>query len=328
MTAVAEDFDFVVNAIEKNYAGFPSKVTDLRLSEYVSLKASLRDAYLSAEDPKECEELLKAFLSFFNDKHISIQANGKTLSKAGATEQKPFLQRIDGDTALVCIPSFLPENYEAISNLIQEQHEVLTNTPYLVIDLRGNGGGSDECFNALLPYVCPEFIEVVGVDVRATLDNIEYLNDLTTIHDFPEEALLQIKSLTALMSKSLGGFVKMVPTQTLELGDVFTKPQKVAICIDKGCASSTEQFLILAVQSPKVILFGENTAGCIDYSNVVSAATPSNNWTLSYPISRSKRIPLNQIDGRGIEPHYRMDTESKELINDVVKHLHSHVGQN
>lgn len=328
MTAVANDFDFVVDAIEKNYAGFPSKLNDPRLNEYVSIKTSLRDTFLGTEDPRERENLLKEFLAFFNDKHISIHAKGRTVGEAGATEQKPSFERIDSDTVLICIPSFLPENYEAINQLIQEQHEVLVSTINLVIDLRGNGGGSDECFNPLLPYVCPQSIEVVGVDVRATLDNIEYLSDLTTVHDFPEEALLQIKSLTALMSESLGSFVEMVPTQTVELANVFAKPQKVAICVDKGCASSTEQFLIFAVQSPKVILFGENTAGCIDFSNVVSAPTPSNNWTLSYPISRSKRIPLNQIDGRGIEAHYRMDTESKELINDVVKHLHSHVGQN
>jgi C-terminal processing protease CtpA/Prc len=326
MTAVANDFDFVVDAIEKNYAGFPSKVIDLRVSEYVSLKASLRDAYLSTEDPKECEDLLRAFLAFFNDKHISIQANGRTAGEGGAFKQKPFFERIDGDTALICIPSFLPENYEAINNLIQEHHEVLTNTTNLVIDLRGNGGGSDDCFNALLPYVCPESIEVVGADVRATQGNIEYLNDLIKVHEFPEEALLQIKSLTALMSESLGSFVEMVPTQTVELANVFTRPKKVAICVDKGCASSTEQFLIFAVQNPKTILFGETTAGCIDFSNVVSAPTPSNNWILSYPISRSKRIPFNQIDGHGIEPHFRMDTESKELINDVVKQLHSNVG--
>jgi len=326
MKNATNDFDFVVDSIENNYAGFPSKVTDLRISDYASLKVSLRDAYANTEDSKEQEELLNAFLAFFNDMHISIQTNGKTPEVADGTEQWPSFKRIDGDTVLLCIPSFLPEYYEPINNLIEEHHEVLVSTPNLIIDVRGNGGGSDECFNSLLPYVCPESIEVVGADVRATQDNIDYLNDLTTIHEFPEETLLQIKTWTALMAENLGDFVEMVPTQTIELGEVFSKPQKVAICIDKGCASSTEQFLIFALQSPKVILFGENTAGCIDFSNVVPTETPSKNWTLSYPISRSKRIPLNQIDGHGIEPHIRLDTESKELIDTVMKHLHDVVG--
>ena len=321
MKATINDFDFVVDTIEKNYAGFPSKVTESNLSEFESLTTSLRDSFLNAEDHKRKEELINAFLAFFNDKHISIRANEATPIETGSTELKPSFRRIDGDTVLISIPSFLPVNYEAINNLIQEQHEVLTNTPNLILDLRGNGGGSDECFNSLLPYVCPESIKVIGADVRSTQGNIDYLRDLTTIHELPEEALLQIKALTALMAENLGGFVEMVPTQTIELGEVFAKPLKVAICIDKECASSTEQFLIFALESPKVVLFGENTAGCIDFSNIVPAQTPSKNWTLFYPISRSKRIPSKQIDGHGIEPHFRIDTESKELIDEVVKHL-------
>jgi C-terminal processing protease CtpA/Prc len=321
VNASSNDFDFVIDTIEKNYAGFPSKVTGQSLSAYTAHTSALRKSYVGAKDYAEQEELLKAFLSYFNDKHISIQSNSTTPAEAEDTESYPYFEKIDEETVLIRIPSFLPRYYEAINELIQEHHEVLTNTPNLVLDLRGNGGGSDECFSALLPYVCPESINVVGADVRATQGNIEYLRELTKIHEFPEDALSQINDLTELMAKSLGGFVEMVPTQTMPLGEVFAKPQKVAICIDEKCASSTEQFVIFALESPKVTLFGENTAGCIDFSNVVPAQTPSKNWTLFYPISRSKRIPLHQIDGLGIEPHVRLDTESKVVINDVVKHL-------
>ena len=168
MKATMNDFDFVIDTIENNYAGFPSKVTESNLRDFKSFTISLRDKYLNTEDHKRKEELLNAFLAFFNDKHISIRANEENPIVTGSTELKPSFRRIDGDTVLISIPSFLPENYEAINNLIQEQHEVLTNTPNLILDLRGYGGGSDECFNSLLPYVCPESIKVVGADVRAT----------------------------------------------------------------------------------------------------------------------------------------------------------------
>jgi C-terminal processing protease CtpA/Prc len=77
----------------------------------------------------------------------------------------------------------LPKYYEAINELIQEHHEVLINTPNLVLDLRGNGGGSDQCFNILLPYVCPESINVVGADVRATQGNIDWTIFCFTKHN-------------------------------------------------------------------------------------------------------------------------------------------------
>ncbi len=321
MTAELNDFDFVVDTIERNYAGFPSKVTGQTQIAFTAHTAAIRKSYLDAKDHAEQEKLLNAFLDYFNDKHISIQANLTTSVEVDDTESYPYFEKIDEEAVLIRIPSFLPKYYEAINELIQEHHEVLTNTPNLVLDLRGNGGGSDQCFNILLPYVCPESINVVGADVRATQGNIEYLRELTKIHEFSEDALSQINDLTEIMAKSLGGFVEMVPTQTISLGEVFAQPQKVAICIDKKCASSTEQFLIFALESPKVTLFGENTAGCIDFSNLVPAQTPSKNWTLFYPISRSKRIPSKQIDGFGIEPHIRLDTESEVFINEVVRYL-------
>jgi C-terminal processing protease CtpA/Prc len=321
VTAELNDFDFVVDTIERNYAGFPSKVTGQTQIAFTAHTAAIRKSYLDAKDHAEQEKLLNAFLDYFNDKHISIQANLTTSVEVDDTESYPYFEKIDEEAVLIRIPSFLPKYYEAINELIQEHHEVLTNTPNLVLDLRGNGGGSDQCFNILLPYVCPESINVVGADVRATQGNIEYLRELTKIHEFSEDALSQINDLTEIMAKSLGGFVEMVPTQTISLGEVFAQPQKVAICIDKKCASSTEQFLIFALESPKVTLFGENTAGCIDFSNLVPAQTPSKNWTLFYPISRSKRIPSKQIDGFGIEPHIRLDTESEVFINEVVRYL-------
>jgi C-terminal processing protease CtpA/Prc len=325
MNTATNDFAFVVETIEKNYAGFPSKVTEITLNAYSVLKASLRDSFLTNEDPKKREEAIRAFIAFFKDKHISIQANGETQEETNGIEQRPTLEKLDGDTVLICIPSFMPEHYESIEKLIQDHHELLTTKTNLVLDLRGNGGGSDSCFNPLLPYVCSESIEVVGADVRATQGNIEYLQDLAKLHEFPEESLNQIKALSALMAQHLGGFVEMVPTQKIDLGETFDKPERVAICIDKNCASSTEQFLIFALQSPKVTLFGENTAGCIDFSNVVPAQTPSGNFTIFYPISRSKRIPLHQIDGHGIDPHVPMDPGSKDLISEVVRHLHADI---
>lgn len=325
MKAAVNDFNFVVDTIEKNYSGFPSKVTELTLNAYSVLKASLRDAFLNNEDLKKQEEAIGEFIAFFNDKHISIRVNGETQEETNGIEQRPTFEKLDEDTVLLCIPSFMPEYYESIEKLIQDHHEQLTTATNLVLDLRGNGGGSDSCFNPLLPYVCTKSLNVVGADVRATQGNIEYLQDLAKLHEFPEESLDQIKALTALMAQHLGGFVEMVPTQKIDLGEVFDKPEKVAICIDKNCASSTEQFLIFALQSPKVSLFGENTAGCIDFSNVVPAQTPSGKFTIFYPISRSKRIPLQQIDGHGIEPHVPMDPGCRDLVSEVVRTLHADI---
>ena len=111
MTAELNDFDFVVDTIEKNYAGFPSKVTGQTQTAFTAHATALRKSYMDAKDYAEQEKLLSAFLDYFDDKHISIQANSTTPVDAENNESYPKFQRIDEESVLIRIPSFLPKYY-------------------------------------------------------------------------------------------------------------------------------------------------------------------------------------------------------------------------
>jgi hypothetical protein len=52
---------------------------------------------------------------------------------------------------------------------------------------------------------------------------------------------------------------------------------------------SCEQFLLMAQQSRKVTIYGEPTAGILDFGNVRSATMPGGTLRLFYPTTRSKR---------------------------------------
>lgn len=70
MSIETSDFDFVVQTIEKNYAGFTSKINEHKQNEFAFLTTSLRDLFLNTEDPQLREELLNNFLAcrrFSND---------------------------------------------------------------------------------------------------------------------------------------------------------------------------------------------------------------------------------------------------------------------
>ena len=95
MNAAPIDFDFVVDTIEKNYAGFPSKVTGLTQTAFTAHTAALRKSFADAKDYPEQEKLLNAFLDYFNDKHISIQSNSTTPVEAEENESYPYFEKID-----------------------------------------------------------------------------------------------------------------------------------------------------------------------------------------------------------------------------------------
>ena len=87
---------------------------------------------------------------------------------------------------------------------------------------------------------------------------------------------------------------------------MLDRPRVVAILVDGGCASSCEQFLLMARQSRKVTIYGTNSGGVLDYGNVRSTQMPGSTLVLSRPIHRSRRLPNDPVDNIGIPPHVRI----------------------
>lgn len=83
-----------------------------------------------------------------------------------------------------------------------------------------------------------------------------------------------------------------------------------------GAGSSGEQFILDARQSRKVTLMGQhNSAGVLDFSNVVSMPMPSGRLELSWPISRSLRLPEESVDLNGIAPHILIPPTEPDPVN-------------
>ncbi len=80
------------------------------------------------------------------------------------------------------------------------------------------------------------------------------------------------------------------------------RPARVAVLVDRDCASSCEEFLLAARQSFHVKLIGRNSEGALDYSNLRLHALPSGVRQLQYATSRSARLPQLQVDLGGIMP--------------------------
>jgi hypothetical protein len=223
-------------------------------------------------------------------------------------------KKLDDKTLYIKISNFGTSNAKNIDSVFKVNEEALKNMPYLVLDLRNNGGGADYTYEPILPYVYTNPVRSIGVDVFATETNIagwkKYLED----KDMPDENKKSISGTIEQMEANKGKWVNIADDYVDSARKPLHYPSKVVILIDKGCASTTEQFLLYARQSSKVILAGENTSGTLDYSNVVAAPFVCMPYVLQYSSSKSRRLNINQgIDNIGIKPDKQLDPKDDWL---------------
>ena len=228
-----------------------------------------------------------------------------------------FLRRLSERTLWLRIPDFNDSRAAPLRELIAANREALASTPNLIIDLRNNGGGSDYVYAPLVPLLYTRPIVTIGMEMRASTDNIALRQEVADRirADAPDNAA-QIEAQNRLMRERLGQYVMPDPRPfEIERHEaVLPFPRRVAVLID-GAGSTGEQFLLLARQSRKATLFGQrNSAGVLDFANVVAMSTPSGRYRLQWATSRSLRLPQDPVDPDGIAPDIRIPDVERDPV--------------
>ena len=309
------DFEFAVQVIENDYAGFSSKVTEQKQIEYDKLKLSLRTAISKGENENDC---IGRYISWFNDAHLYYQTSqldkGKNYNYVPATIAK----KVDAHTFLIRVSSFGAGEEQSVANMV-EQYKT-SGCENLIIDIRCNGGGVDDAFLPLIDLIYTH---------KGVLDGVEWLSSKNNIKAFKESiSKMSNEGIRAYYNKICekmelhpGKFVDDgKPSMEFIRNVVSELPSKVAIVIDGNVASSAEQFVIHAKACcDKVMIYGkDNTMGVLDFSNRISINLPNSNAELYYPISRSKRLPDRGIDETGIEPDVRITLPYPETVDTEI----------
>ncbi len=233
---------------------------------------------------------------------------GKTPERPAGKYEPVASRKLSDKTLYIKISSFSPGNAKNIDSVLRVNENALKTTPNLVLDLRDNGGGADYTYSPLLDYVYTNPVHHTGVSIFATEENIKgwkkYLDD----DDRSTESKNSITGIINQMENNKGKWVSVSDDAVLSDYKKLEGPAKIVILINKGCASSTEQFLLFARQSSKVIFMGQNTSGTLDYSNVIETPFSCMPYTLRYSSSRSRRLDKNEgIDNIGIKPNYYLN---------------------
>jgi hypothetical protein len=242
------------------------------------------------------------------------------------TPRAPAFTALDPEHVVLSIPSHSPEHRAVLDSLLARHHADIVAARVLILDIRGNEGGSAGFTYPLRPYYWAEPLRAAPAAampvVLASQQNRRYFEG------WGASAALQ--ELLGRMDAAPG---ELVPfrTDTAQPATIrvaaHAGPAHVAVLMDRHVVSAGESFVQEARRSPRVTLFGENTGGVLDYANVsiVRLACASRGLALGYPlIAASAALPAGGINNIGIPPDVMIDADDVDPFRRIIEHYARH----
>ena len=322
------DFEYIHAAISQDYAGYPDRLRE-SASTIGLLTDSVRAATVQAPSDSVCTALLQRWLAPFSahDRHLQLWQPRVGPAAAGASgggvaQGRPSVALPDDSTVVLTLPSFNERYKPTIDSLIGAHWNRLLASPFLVIDVRDNGGGATRSYAALLPLLYTNVIPRDGMDFWVSERNLAMVRATATDAGAPPGLRAQAAKLLPGMEKSVGRFFAMGDADSLRFDTVHVAPRAVAVLTGAGCASSCEQFVLDALHSTKVVVMGvQPTAGFLDYGNVLTVTPPAGIRRLAYATSRSRRLPARPMDHTGIVPQVLIPREEADRVAFATRYL-------
>ncbi|GAB3502293.1 hypothetical protein GCM10027341_30110 [Spirosoma knui] len=320
-----------VDKVSRIYAGFDDKVTTATRSSYEQLLRTARLKAKQAKTQRECRDVLKRYTSFFRDSHVFILWNesaAKPITSAEAYKDRTDLvelKPLNKEYVYVKLAVFNQREVDKLDSLLRANVSLLANTPNLIFDLRGNGGGNASTSDEMIKLIYTNPIVYPAWDYRSSDERIKaatkelesYQKDTVANAFFYQRAKQLLRDLKA----KPGGMVREGEdlTRTVEVSPTAA-PQRIAFLIDKGCASSTEFFVFEGKQSKKVTLFGTNTHGVMDYGSDQNFDLCDGRFNLAVPWGRNGWVRQFRIDNVGFAPDVNIPSTETDWIGFVQRY--------
>lgn len=235
-------------------------------------------------------------LNIGNMKYINV-LKADSLEQQLLEVSRPLFFKLSDKTALLRVPSFNIDQKEAIDALIESNKETILSHENLIVDLRGNTGGYDTSWDGIIPFIYTNPIKTTGMGFYSTPLNREvYFKNYSFLQRVADHKFIRNAK------KNDGKYVARDSAFVTELETIHPNPKQVIVLVDEACASSTEQFILAARQSTKTSIYGKQTYGALDASNMVFVSSPDGCLTLGYCVTLTLRPPKDHIDNKGITP--------------------------
>lgn len=235
-----------------------------------------------------------------------------------------YFKKISAKTSILKLQSFEYQHLNEINELISRNRTNIEESENLIIDLRGNPGGTTDAYQKLLPYISGKAIRNTGAEFLATqtyIDNLEIYKKSLDKNTSTEGIDQQIDKLR----ENLGSFVNFAdtgkPVYIEQVEPAAKSPRNIVILADKATGSSAEYFLFIAKQSKKVKLLGKPSYGALDYGNAYLVDFGCPGYQVFMPTYRAMRLPDYPIDNIGIQPDVYMDSSVKDWVEFALRYL-------
>lgn len=202
------------------------------------------------------------------------------------------------------IPSFLPQ---AIDNdewprLRDEIISLRENGERLVVDLRGNPGGSFPAMLRVLGVLkCDR--SLVGWIYRGEAPKIEP-SVLGDFHSYEMRDSVEAEPQLELLQKN--GAIALVPFQS---GPCYAGP--LGVLIDQGTGSVAEIFAQALKERPRTVVAGWRSSGHVVMARWFQIAGLSLDYTVSVPVALYRSAKGEELESRGVSPD--------QLLTDSLK---------
>jgi hypothetical protein len=259
--------------------------------------------------------------SFFKYKEVRHYQPGM-LAGVAPFSFDPAVSRPDSQTLVIHMPYFEQSYASVYDSLVKANADALQQVSTLILDIRGNPGGSLRCVAPLLPYVCTGPIENADVYRLCSADLIaeaqRSLNAFTREGD-TVRAGWQRKYVDSLIRYR--GHFWFRPGGESPCVGVPNSVRNVAILMDHGTRSVAELMVLYFRQSSKVRLFGEASGGAVDYSDLLSYELPRSHFKLW--VAGSKRGVTSwdpAYDETGIPVNVEISDSESDWVGFVRKY--------
>lgn len=327
ITRNRQDYAYLTAYTEANYAAFPAIMQAGYEADYLALKDSFGTKVSSGEwgiKQATCE-----YVYWFNahfDAHFYVDEHlfWQVYKRRDTPDYKHLMnyapqavsQRVNRKTWLLRIPSCAGQNptnewvAQAVETFLQ------SGCKHLIIDLRGNSGGSDMIWIPLLPLL---------IDHQATMPETYWFRNThaNRYHPAMQDGLLAIISDHDNPAPS---FLQVGADDDDEDEAIPAHDTRIHISfiIDRKTASSAETILRVAqhyTDRERYAIYGkENSAGAAETGNLFPFHLPNSRIQVFYPTTVSSVFLRDgqQNGAAGIAPDVRIELPYPDTLTDNV----------